>query len=241
MSSNVHSPTPARIRAALTGSAVLLTSLTIACGGTTTGDGTIPGGGGSDDPGGTLPAAPLVLAGVPDVRQATDYSCGPSSLVAVLGYYGVAATEPQLVDEAHVDPESGASLAQLINLASARGLIATSVAQASIDELAVEVNAGRPVIILNQSWRVDPSIPYRTDWDDGHYLTVIGIDASNVYLEDSVFEGARGYLPRAEFTTRWHGWTDDDVQTSGQALYLRGGPDRPGPQPDDSDTFQLVE
>jgi predicted double-glycine peptidase len=27
------------------------------------------------------------LLSVPDVMQATDYTCGPSSLLAVLGYY----------------------------------------------------------------------------------------------------------------------------------------------------------
>ncbi|MGZ7135910.1 MAG: hypothetical protein ACXVHY_08530, partial [Methanobacterium sp.] len=27
--------------------------------------------------------------GVPDVRQPTDYSCGPTSLQAVLSYYGI--------------------------------------------------------------------------------------------------------------------------------------------------------
>ena len=27
------------------------------------------------------------LLNVPDVMQATDYTCGPSSMVAVLGYY----------------------------------------------------------------------------------------------------------------------------------------------------------
>lgn len=30
----------------------------------------------------------MTLLNVPDVYQATDYTCGPSSLTAVLSYYG---------------------------------------------------------------------------------------------------------------------------------------------------------
>lgn len=43
------------------------------------------------------------LLNVPDVRQATYYTCGPSSLQAVLMYYGMEEIESEIAEMAHAD------------------------------------------------------------------------------------------------------------------------------------------
>jgi hypothetical protein len=97
-------------------------------------------------------------------------------------------------------------------------------------DLERELAAGYPVIVLNQSWRADAHIPWGRDWDDGHYLVVIGLDAKFVYVEDPNLEGTRGFIPRDEFVERWHGWTIDQRQVTGQALLVHGQPSPRAPR-----------
>jgi hypothetical protein len=40
-----------------------------------------------------------------------------------------------------------------------------------------------PVIILIQAWRDEDNLtPWVDDWEDGHYVVVIGYDAQNLYF-----------------------------------------------------------
>jgi predicted double-glycine peptidase len=181
---------------------------------------------------------PALLEGVPDVVQTTDYSCGPSSLQAVLAYYGIAAREMDLVREARTNPAVGAELEDLAEVAERHGLRAAVRENMTMAELEREVRAGYPVIVLNQSWRDDRRIPWGRDWDDGHYVVVIGLDAGLVYVEDPVLVGARGLIPREEFVARWHDWTRDKRRAWGQALVVHGPV--PPRQPRRIDHFQRV-
>ncbi|MBI3272452.1 MAG: C39 family peptidase [Planctomycetes bacterium] len=184
---------------------------------------------------------PLILAGVPDVRQSTDYTCGCSALVAVLGYYGFPVDEKTVTREAKVDPEVGAELEDLAAVAGRRGLKASVKEHLTLDDLAKELSEGRPILVLNQSWRTDPKLAWKDAWDDGHYLVVIGLDRETVYVEDPSLEGSRGTIPRGEFVTRWHGWTINEKQTEGQAL-LVSGPRKLGPAPAArTESFEPVE
>jgi len=178
---------------------------------------------------GFAPTPPL-LDGVPDVVQATDFTCGPSALVAVLAYYGVAAEEGAVTREARTDPEIGAELEDLAEVARRRGLEADVREGLGLADLARELKAGRPVIVLNQSWREDLGVPWGREWDSGHYLVVIGMDPDNVYVEDPALDGARGFIPCGEFVERWHDWTIDKRKAWGQALLVYGRPPAPGPR-----------
>jgi len=40
------------------------------------------------------------------------------------------------------------------------------------------------VIVNGQAWRDDSGIPWANEWEDGHYMVVIGLDEKNVYFED---------------------------------------------------------
>src|SRR5262245_60454195 len=95
----------------------------------------------------------LLLAGVPDVVQTTNYSCGPSTMVALLAYYGMAADEKEIIREAKTDPKIGAELEDLADVVQRRGLRATVCEGLGLADLERELKAGYPVLILNQSWR----------------------------------------------------------------------------------------
>src|SRR5262245_1088795 len=166
----------------------------------------------------------LLLEGVPDVVQTTNYSCGPSAVVALLAYYGIAADEQEIIREAKTDPKIGAELEDLADVVQRRGLQATVCEGLDLADLERELKARYPVLILNQSWRDNSHVPWDDDWDDGHYLLVIGISAVYVFVEDPVLKGSRGLIPRSEFVARWHDWTIDKRRAWGQALLVHGSP-----------------
>jgi hypothetical protein len=59
------------------------------------------------EPGRAPQRPPAILAGVPDVRQSTDYSCGAVALQAVLAYWGISEREDRLIARLHSTPQQG--------------------------------------------------------------------------------------------------------------------------------------
>lgn len=144
------------------------------------------------------------LLDVPDVRQPTDYSCGPTSLQAVLCYYGMDMRVDDLINMTHCNvngtpPENIAS--------AARGLGFTTEVKENmtLQDLQLYMNQGTPVIVDAQAWKSnETNTNWTSDEDDGHYMVVIGVDDQNVYLEDPAILGSRGYINNQEFLDRWH-------------------------------------
>ncbi len=169
-------------------------------------------------------APPRLLDGVPDVVQETDYSCGPSALVAVFAYFGILVDEAQIIREAKTDPAVGAEVEDLADVARRHGLAAEPREGLTLAVLERELRARRPVIALIQAHRGESNDCWEDDWEDGHYVVVIGIDARYVYVEDPVLDGQRGFIPRAEFVDRWHCWSFDLRRSWGQGVLFRGTP-----------------
>lgn len=145
-----------------------------------------------------------ILFGVPDVRQSTNYSCGASALQAVLSYWGGEdQREDVLMKKLNITHE-GASSEDIIRVAQGMGFEAEFKENLTLADLEASIKAGIPVIIVGQAWRDNETTPWEDDWDDGHYMVVIGLDERNVYLEDPSILGSRGYIPRQEFIQRWH-------------------------------------
>lgn len=144
---------------------------------------------------------------LPNVRQTTDYTCGPASLLAVFRYFGVARHlgEMDLAKQAHTNSDVGSDSSALVRVARRHGLDATLRTRMTVDDLARHTRAGRPVLVLYQAWADTPATADYTSYDSGHFSVVIGVDADNVYLQDPWIKGARGVLSRQEFQRRWHG------------------------------------
>jgi predicted double-glycine peptidase len=186
------------------------------------------------------PGTALLLS-VPDVEQATDYSCGPAALEAVLAHYGVAVAQRALSLEAKTSPRTGAEAEDLAAAALRHGVAADYRSGRTLAELEQEVARGDPPIAMIQAWR-DKTGAWARDWDDGHYVVVIGLDARAVYVEDPSTKGARGVIPRAEFLDRWHGWTRDGKKAQRQALFFRAAGPGPAPVlPPPGEPFAVVE
>jgi uncharacterized protein len=151
-------------------------------------------------------AVPGLLSTVPDVRQSQPYSCGASALQAVFSYWGIDKREGVLLQELGTTEEYGTPPESIVNVARAYNFSAglrTNLTLADLEEANTEKI---PVIIACQAWSdVSPAtLPWDQDWEDGHYMVVIGIDQENTYFEDPSLLGTRGVIPRQEFLSRWH-------------------------------------
>lgn len=152
---------------------------------------------------------------LPDVRQSTSFTCSAAALLAVLTYYGVESREDRLAKALGATPEEGAPPPAIVRVARAHGLTAELREGMSVDDLARETGAGRPVLIAIQAWQ-DRRRSYRADWEDGHYVVVIAVERERIVVEDPSLLGSRGLLSRAELEERWH-------DTDGKRRYLRMG------------------
>lgn len=77
---------------------------------------------GSLAPGPAAPEEPAILAGVPDVRQAEHYSCGASSMQAVLSYWGLDSFEADLRVYLNTSPHHGTYHWDMVRVAQDLGL-----------------------------------------------------------------------------------------------------------------------
>lgn len=141
---------------------------------------------------------------VPDVRQATDYTCSASALQAVLAYYGIEKREDELARELGATPEDGAPPEAIVRVANAYGLGAVKRENMTVEDLAAEVAQGRPVIVGLQAWSGTPRTSWADAWDDGHYAIVIAVEGDVLVFEDPSVLGSRAFLSRRELEERWH-------------------------------------
>jgi predicted double-glycine peptidase len=146
------------------------------------------------------------LSNMPDTRQSTEYSCGAASLQAVLGYWGKDIGEEDLMELLNTDSNSGTYPDDIIRVAHQMGLEAEygeNFTLADIEDLVLE---GKPVMVDCQAWRSvsEYNESWADEWDNGHWMVIIGLDKENVYFEDPYILGSRGFMSRQEFLERWH-------------------------------------
>jgi len=97
-------------------------------------------------------ATPILLPGVPDVRQSTVYSCGASALQAVLQYYGIEVREDTLMKECKTSAALGTQPEPMMKAARARGLQASLKEGLTINSLEAALWRKIPVICAIQAW-----------------------------------------------------------------------------------------
>jgi hypothetical protein len=68
------------------------------------------------------------------------------------------------------------------------------------------------MIALAQVWRGSQSGPLGEDFNAGHYFSVLGVDADNVYFQDPYVRNCKGFVPRERFEAQWHHVMGNDVE-----------------------------
>jgi predicted double-glycine peptidase len=162
--------------------------------------------------------APNRLIPVPLVRQTTPFSCGDAAILAILRYYEPVRydriAESALYTPLHTTPEFGTEpqpmAAYLSHEPGLSAEVRWSTPDLGVDVVDLEraVDRGEPTIVAAQAWQSVAAAsslkPWETDWDDGHYLVVVGYDRANLYFMDPSTEDHYTYIPEAEFMHRWH-------------------------------------
>ena len=157
------------------------------------------------------PRLPTQALRVPLFRQATGYSCGASSLEAILCYWGVfSGHESQLYPRLDTTPKDGTAPDKLAEGARSFGLTARMQEGMTLADLRQALARGTTVILNLQAWREDPSSPkpWKDTWEEGHYVVLVGLDSHYLYAMDPSVSGAYAYLPLQEFLDRWHDYED---------------------------------
>ena len=154
-------------------------------------------------PPGTLP--------VPLVRQATTYSCGAAATAAVLRYWKVFdGGESALYARLETTEKDGTDPRAMQRVAREFGLKAELAEGMGIPELRRRLARGETVILDIQAWAEDDPTPgdYSDNWEDGHYVVLVGLDGANAYVMDPSVSAAYGWLPLTELPSRWHDYED---------------------------------
>lgn len=129
---------------------------------------------------------------VPYFKQDTPYTCGPTSLQMVFGYYGIRESEAALSAELLTDPERGTAHGRMIEAVLRRGLHCYVNDDATWEELGRLVGSRLPVIVRF----------LETDKNEDHYGVVVGLDDAAVAVHDP-WHGERVCFTRREFASRW--------------------------------------
>jgi len=144
------------------------------------------------------------MINIRNVRQTFDFDCGVTALQAVMEYYGVEMRVDDLLKELKTD-EDGTHYANMIALAEKRGFTVFASEGVPLEELKRFIDTGYPVIVTVQAWaeRYMTLEEWKSDFDDGHYVVLIGYQGNIIIFEDPA-SPRRTWLTDEEFLARWH-------------------------------------
>lgn len=168
------------------------------------------------------------MLGIPRVRQATEATCGPASLLAVARYWlggDAPADERALYGRTKLDDAVGVEPLNLARAARSLRLRATVLHGLPIDYYASRVREGVPSILLIQAYAKSPTTPsYATSWEWGHYVVFAGRTLGRLVFMDPG-SGEYAWLRREELYARWRGY-DGPTKRTATAVVIEGAEPR---------------
>ncbi len=156
---------------------------------------------------------------VPITRQSTEYSCGAAALQSVMTYWKkFDDTESTLMAELGTTEKDGTAFQNLPKVARKYKLKAKLQEHLSVKELARQLDRGVTAILDIQAWPESgkPPANWRTEWESGHYVVLVGLDEERAYFMDPSTAQAYTYIPLAELEARWH---DYDIVGGHKRIY----------------------
>jgi predicted double-glycine peptidase len=176
----------------------------------------------------SLPPSRPPLLPIPLVSQARPWSCGGAALMAALLYFGVYDDAESVLDaKLGVTPEEGTRVDSIVAVARKYGLQADARVGLTFEDLERALSRGDAVIVAVQAWATKTVTDWRTDWEDGHYVVVVGLSRDRVYVMDPSVRTGYAYLTRDELLARWHDYDLDRGQRKTferLGIVLRGAP-----------------
>lgn len=166
------------------------------------------------------------IAGLPHVYRPNKYTCGPSSLLSVLRYYGIEGVSAlELSREMGTTPEKGTSPLRMVRAAKSYGLKCRA-GKFTIEDLGRETSEGVPVIVAFQAWPKSDSVDLSKSWDEGHYAVVTDVSGGMVYMDDPAYVDQVSKIPVGKFLSRWHDMDGAGNRLVNWGLAIYGTPSR---------------
>jgi uncharacterized protein len=153
-------------------------------------------------------------------RQTTEYSCGASALQSVLAYWGMDVDERELMRLMGTTEEEGTYPERIAAAARSLGFEADVRQGLTLDEVQALTADGDPMIALAQVWRGSQSGPLGEDFNAGHYFSVLGVDADNVYFQDPYVRNCKAFVPRGHFEANWQHVMGNDLKRNPKLEHL---------------------
>jgi predicted double-glycine peptidase len=155
-------------------------------------------------------------------RQSTEYSCGASALRSVLSYWGKQVDEAELMKLLGTSEDVGTYPEDIVRGARALGFDAEAVDNLTLEAVEKFTATGSPMIALGQVWRSrrQSSASVADDWDDGHYIVVLGVDRDYVYFQDPYIRMSKAFVPRKTFEAHWHQVMGGDLIRNPKLIHL---------------------
>ncbi len=152
-------------------------------------------------------------------RQITEYSCGASALQAVLSYWGHDLDETEIMKIIGTSEDVGTYPQNIVRGVRALGLEAEARGELTLDEVR---RFGHPMIALCQVWRSQRSSAPRPedDWDNGHYIVVLGVDDEYVYFQDPYLRMGKAFVTRQTFERHWHQIMGGEAASNPKLMHL---------------------
>jgi len=152
---------------------------------------------------------------VPTTRQTFDYDCGAKALQTLFAYYGIDIRQDHLMEALKTNKVDGSSVEEVRRFAAKQGFRVKARHMMSMGDIRQHIDEGNPVLVLVQAWASRKLSPeeWRNNWDDGHYVLVIGYGKNRFVFEDPATFN-RTWLTVQEFKDRWH----DRNPRNGEAL-----------------------
>lgn len=142
---------------------------------------------------------------VPIVRQATDYSCGAASSLAVLLYWGLTDVgESTLYEELKTNSQDGTDPRDMVQALKKYDLTVRLAEHVTIAQLRQSLHLGETVILDIQAWRENKTIPWIDQWESGHYVVMVGMNNDYLFVMDPSVGVGYGMIPLDELNDRWH-------------------------------------
>jgi len=155
-------------------------------------------------------------------RQSTEYSCGASALRSVLSYWGSDVDEAELMRLLGTNAEVGTFPEDIVRGARELGFEAELRENLTLEEVRQSTADGSPMIALAQLWRSQRNVstPAAEEWDNGHYVVVLGVDESYVYYQDPYLRMCKAFVPRQLFEEHWHQVMGGDLANKPKLMHL---------------------
>jgi predicted double-glycine peptidase len=155
-------------------------------------------------------------------RQSTEYSCGASALRSVLGYWGKDVDEAELMKLIGTTSEEGTYPEKIVQGARALSFEAEAKENLTLDEVAQFTTNRGPMIALGQFWRSqqNSAATVEGDWENGHYIVVLGVDEDSVYFQDPYIRMSKAFVPRKRFEAHWHQVMGGDLARNPKLIHL---------------------